>query len=1036
MDIEYYKQIYSALEYNLLDPYLMNKHRSYMATAAVDDTIVGVEVSFNAQEKQMEINRLGRLIKRIKVECFRLTFLQEKKEVMIKDLVDVLDNDALMEVRKAMDARMGENAEMIIRWLEMEIKKLEEEKQEEKDRRQKDDKMQNLIAEVEKLKEIIEKEEFRKQVDYVGFGRRGYSLKVKCFGCKKFGHKIAQCDDFRSKRIKEQTYWQDTKQKKRRVMVSYANIEELKARYSILSADNDKEIKFCSIAKCKIETEEGKMVIQKGANLPQALEGKAQKHLERLMQKGIIRESSSNWRNPIRFLEKANGDIRLVVNLMKLNDLVVKDNYSISNMKTIIQKAYGSSWFTVVDLKEAFYSIEMEERDKHKTAFEFKGNVYEWNSMVMGYKNSPMILQRVMDIILKDYLNDGVQVYLDDIIIHAKTREKHDELVDKVLKKLYENNLRLNLEKIQYAKNEVEVLGVKINGDDIIPLEEHKDKIIKFGVPSKIKDVRKFLGSVNWLRAYIKNIAEKTYFLTSSLKVKDERHWQWTKNMQTEFESIKNEIKEIERLQIVDYDKMFVLRTDASNVGIGAVLMQQNKDGELKVVEYASKKLTPSEMQYGITEKEMLGVFWGVKKFDYELRGRKFTIETDHKALERIREKPNFDNVKVNRMVEHLMEYDFDIKYIKGEIMGKADELSREECVKRNKIEERTTKMINTKYQKHVKIVDGIKYWQFNDDKCVKLPEVEERKDICVREHEKLQHRGAECVYYSLKQRMYWPGIKATIEKVVKQCAVCQENNRKKRNAPVYVESSKPFEKVAIDIMHLSDENKYLLVGIDYFTRFVATRLIDRKDMHSVTKAMSAWFSEGHIPETLISDNGKEFVNSEMENMCKKYGIEHVKVGVESHRSNERVERIIGTLREYYIKNKEEKLEIKIKEITKAYNNTYHSTIGCTPKEALSNHTDIRLIEKNQVNRKTEKKKKCRKTEKKEKCSKIKDVAVVNIGDKVRVSQHENINKYMKGRFLRTGLVMHKYDSGTCLVKMDDTGKITKKREHDVKIMV
>lgn len=131
--------------------------------------------------------------------------------------------------------------------------------------------------------------------------------------------------------------------------------------------------------------------------------------------------------------------------------------------------------------------------------------------------------------------------------------------------------------------------------------------------------MRSLLGKLNWFRGFISNLAEKTYYLTNSLKISKNAIWKWTSQMEKEFNEIKNEIKEIKNLQIIDYNKRLVLRTDASNIGVGAVFMQENEDGELKAIEWASKKLTPTESRYTITEKEMLGVLFDIEKFSYEL---------------------------------------------------------------------------------------------------------------------------------------------------------------------------------------------------------------------------------------------------------------------------------------------------------------------------------------------------------------------------------------------------------------------------------
>lgn len=164
--------------------------------------------------------------------------------------------------------------------------------------------------------------------------------------------------------------------------------------------------------------------------IPQALKERTIQCLEDLERRKVIRRSESEWRNPVRSLEKPNDGIRLVCNLMALNDLVEKDPYELRNIREIIQMTQGSRWFTVLDLKEGFYHIEIEE-DKGKTVFEVGGYVYEWNGMVMGYKNTLQIMQRTMNKMLRDLISKGTEVYLDDIVIHGKTEQDHDRILRK-----------------------------------------------------------------------------------------------------------------------------------------------------------------------------------------------------------------------------------------------------------------------------------------------------------------------------------------------------------------------------------------------------------------------------------------------------------------------------------------------------------------------------------------------------------------------------------------------------------------------------
>ncbi|KRH92805.1 krab-a domain-containing protein, partial [Pseudoloma neurophilia] len=200
------------------------------------------------------------------------------------------------------------------------------------------------------------------------------------------------------------------------------------------------------------ETETGVVIVKRGSVVPQAKEDQAEEYLKDLLDRKVIRKSTSQWRAPIRFIEKPNGGLRLVSNLMALNDAVKKDSYAIQTMREIYTTTQGCKWFTVIDLKEAYYYIENVESDKCKTAFEFKGKVYEWNGMVMGFKNSPMVMQRTMDRIFEGMIRKNVMVYLDDIIILDEDLDQHRKNIEKVIRLLSDNNFRVNPERYNFGR--------------------------------------------------------------------------------------------------------------------------------------------------------------------------------------------------------------------------------------------------------------------------------------------------------------------------------------------------------------------------------------------------------------------------------------------------------------------------------------------------------------------------------------------------------------------------------------------------------
>ncbi|KAF9748555.1 Transposon Tf2-11 polyprotein, partial [Nosema granulosis] len=208
---------------------------------------------------------------------------------------------------------------------------------------------------------------------------------LKCYKCGMEGNVVSECrfgKEIKDKVKEKPKYRKITKEEDE--FSKEQMIKQLKEVHGeVLS--NDKEIKYCNLEKCRIETENGLKVVKKGQRVQQSLFKKTRSHIHGLLERGVIRRSDSDWRNPIRAIEKPNGNVRLVSNFMALNDLVKKDPYNLVNIRDVIRATQGSEYFTVVDLKEAFYHIEIEEGDKFKTAFEFEGEVFEWNSMVMGF---------------------------------------------------------------------------------------------------------------------------------------------------------------------------------------------------------------------------------------------------------------------------------------------------------------------------------------------------------------------------------------------------------------------------------------------------------------------------------------------------------------------------------------------------------------------------------------------------------------------------------------------------------------------------
>ena len=739
--------------------------------------------------------------------------------------------------------------------------------------------------------------------------------------------------------------------------------------------DMEKESAGYTGRKCKIKTLPGKMVKAKSTQIKKGMLEKVSNEIDSLKAKGYIRESVSEWRNLIRPENKPDGSIRMCMNMMALNELVEKEEEYIPKVDDILDNLQGSKYFTVLDLKEGYFQILIEEEDKEKTAFEVNNQKYEWNRMPMGFKNAPMIFQKIMNQELREFLHKGVEVYLDDIAIHAKEEEKHDQILMSVMNILKEKRLKVNMDKVQLKKQEVKLLGRIADGEGVRIADEEREEILTFKEPKTKKELQSFLGTANYHSRFVDNYGAKTTKLYEILQ-NDKTMEDWTDEHSKEFTEIQQEInKEVIRYH-PDYEKDFILETDASNTGVGAILSQIGNNGEKRVIKPVSKKFTKTEANWGITEKELYAVIWSIRKLDEYLRGRRFHLITDHKALVWMKTKEDFGNQKIQRWLEEIYEYDFSIEYRKGEEMGEADALSRQH------------KEIN-----EVNVA------------------TEQQAEAIQKAHKAVGHRGVETTEYELLRTCTkWPKQKDQIKEMIASCEICCRNKVKSKGGAKFVETDRKMEIIGID--NLEMEGTYILVGIDYFTRYALAEVIRSKDASTVTETIEKWFKKIGNPDKIITDQGLEFKNKWMEDLCRRRAITHHMTSTEHHEGNGRVERLLRTIRELYRKDTEDKSDMttKIAKLINCYNNSKHTGTGVSPAEAWE--TDSKTL-KNKERSVYEKKFKKKNRE-------------AFIESQI-VAVKETPTKKENQRYGKTGKVVKILDNDAYLVKCND--KI-EKRHH------
>uniref|UniRef100_A0A3B1JYN6 Gypsy retrotransposon integrase-like protein 1 n=1 Tax=Astyanax mexicanus TaxID=7994 RepID=A0A3B1JYN6_ASTMX len=428
---------------------------------------------------------------------------------------------------------------------------------------------------------------------------------------------------------------------------------------------------------------------------PQDLEA-VRKHLQELLQAGIIRESESPFSSPIVVVRKKNGDVRLCIDYRKLNLQTVKDAYALPNLEETFSTLTGSKWFSVLDLKSGYYQIEVEETDKPKTAFVCPLGFWEFNRMPQGITNAPSTFQRLMEKCMSGMNLKEVLVFLDDLIVFSKTLEEHEVRLLKVLNRLKEYGLKLSPTKCKFFQTSVRYLGHIVSQDGVETDPNKVEALKTWPRPKGLKELRSFLGFSGYYRRFIKNYSSVVRPLTnltvgypplrrsSQLKKEPKQYHdpkqpfgsRWTPECECSFQAIIEKLTSAPVLGFANPQLPYVLHTDASTTGLGAALYQE-QEGKMRVISYASRGLSRSESKYPAHKLEFLALKWAVtEKFNDYLYGSPFTVVTDSNPLTYILTTAKMDATSY-RWLATLSTFNFKLKYRAGKQNGDADGLSR-----------------------------------------------------------------------------------------------------------------------------------------------------------------------------------------------------------------------------------------------------------------------------------------------------------------------------------------------------------------------
>lgn len=351
-----------------------------------------------------------------------------------------------------------------------------------------------------------------------------------------------------------------------------------------------------------------------------------EQQVAQLLRNHMILNSTSPFASPVLLVKKKTGEWRLCVDFGRLNAYTIKNRFPLPIIEELFEELMGAKWFTTLDLRSGFHQIEVAQEDQYKTAFQTQFGHFEYKVVPYGLTGAPTTFQAIMNNILAPLLRKCVVVFIDDILIYSKNYEDHVKHVQMVFQLLQEHQFKIRLSKCSFAKNQLKYLGhvISVAG---VAIDPSKISIVQqWPRPTSVKELRGFLGLAGYYRRFIKYFGIMSKPLSDLLR--KGQIFVWTSTTEQAFQALKYALTSAPVLVLPDFHKTFVIETDASDKGIGAVLQQGGHP-----IAYVSKALGPKSQGLSTYEKESLAILMAIDHWRTYLQPTEFIIQTDQKSL-------------------------------------------------------------------------------------------------------------------------------------------------------------------------------------------------------------------------------------------------------------------------------------------------------------------------------------------------------------------------------------------------------------------
>ena len=740
------------------------------------------------------------------------------------------------------------------------------------------------------------------------------------------------------------------------VKVNYQNIDQIQpSQQNLLKLEEYPDV-FEGVGslpgKCHVQIDKSiPPENQPPRRVPVALRKPLKDKLDELEARGIISPITKHtpWVSNLCVVNR-NNKLRICLDPKPLNKAIKRPHYQLPTIEDVATRLADAKIFSVLDAKDGFWQVELDQPSAELTAFHSPFGRYIWRRLPFGLSSSPEEFQRRIHEVLEGL--EGVEVIADDILVFGKDVTEHDRNLRNLLERARERNLKLNKDKVKLRLTEVTYIGHRLTSNGLKPDPKKVEAIVNMPTPKDLPELRRFLGMVNYLSKFLPNLST----VTDSLRKLEEKDtvWCWEDHHDQAIAEVKKMITQEPVLKFYDVTQPVTLQCDASQTGLGATILQQGQP-----VAFASRSLRDTEQNYAQIEKEMLAIVYGCERFDQYLYGKEVSVESDHKPLETIMKKPLHKAPKrLQRMMLALQKYDLKVTYKPGRHLYIADTLSRAYI---NSDKEAKSygevRQVNDMQQKDPEEINLLKYLPISEERLSEIrqktkedPELQKLKQVIMigwpetntvpvevkpyynfrdelsvvddilfkgtrviipkelipdmKDRIHSSHMGQETCLRKAREAVYWTGMNKDMAEYIAKCKICNAHPRaqQKEEMKPHEVPPIPWSKVGTDIFEL--DGRLYLVTVDYFSNFWELDYLPEATTETVVGKLKSQFARHGIPEVVVSDNGPQFSSEKFQTFARKWEFDHITSSPTYPQSNGKAESAVKTAKHILIKAK------------------------------------------------------------------------------------------------------------------------------------